>query len=396
VSAAPLQPGPATDARQRVGEFAHYLREHGFALGYAELEVMLRAAAALPLAQWRRTAALWRAITSGNQKQWLMYPQLHQAFWFPHQIKGQIRSAGMTRRARTLPELVAQMHNDMGESQPGEARPTQGMAEQEGVGDGTADESPPRAQGGASRTDALNERDFGDWTAADMRHFEPLVDALKRRLRMQLTRRWQQDRDSGAIHLRRSLRAAMSTGGELVKLHLVRQRRRPPRVVVLVDVSRSMEVHAQFFLRLSRAFVEVMDARAFVFHTRLAEVTPLMRRRSEKVQEKVNAVSFGFGGGTRIATCLHEALHRHLGRSLARGDLFMVFSDGFDTDEPQALADVLAQVRARGVRVCWLHPTVLAPQSAAMQLAAPHVTRFMPVHNLKSLSRLPELLGRVD
>ena len=66
-----------------------------------------------------------------------------------------------------------------------------------------------------------------------------------------------------------------------------------------------MEVHAQFFLRLCRAFVEVLDARAFVYHTRLAEVTPLMKQRSDRVQEIVNAVPFGFGGGTRIGSCVH-------------------------------------------------------------------------------------------
>lgn len=385
----------ATDPRERLGEFAHYLREHGFALGYAEVELMVRAAAALPLSQWVRVQALWRGIASGSRKQWLKYPQLHQAFWFPHKIKAATRSSGLTQRGRTLPELVQQMHNQMGNTPPGQSAPTQGMAEQpaEGAGDAGASESPPRAQAGASRTAPLDERDFADWVPSDMDRFEPLVEALKRRLRQQLLRRLQSHRDSGIIHVRRSLRAALSTGGELVKLHHVRRKRRQPRVVVLVDVSRSMEVHAQFFLRLSRALVEVMDARAFVFHTRLAEVTPLMKRRSERVQEKVNAVTFGFGGGTRIASCLHEALHQHLERSLSRGDLFMVFSDGYDTDEPEALAAVLAQVRARGARICWLHPTLQVPQSAAMALAAVHVSRFMPAHNLASLSRLPELLA---
>lgn len=383
----------ATDPRQHLGEFAYYLRDHGFALGYAELELMARAAAALPLAQWARIEALWRGIASGSHKQWLKYPDLHQAFWFPHKVKGSTRSAGQTRRGRTLPELVQQMHNEMGNTPPGEAKPTVGMADQAGAGEVEASDAPQRAQGGASRTEALHQRDFADWLPGDMDRFEPLVEALKRRLRTQLLRRFQNHRDRGAIHLRRSLRSALATGGELVKLHHVRRQRRQPHVVVLVDVSRSMEVHAQFFLRLSRAFVEVMDARAFVFHTRLADVTPLMKRRSERVQEKVNAVTFGFGGGTRIASCLHEALHQHLGRTLVRGDLFMVFSDGFDTDEPQALAQVLAQVRARGARVCWLHPTVEAPQSEALRLAAPYVSCFMPAHNLASLARLPELLA---
>jgi uncharacterized protein with von Willebrand factor type A (vWA) domain len=383
----------AADPRERLGEFAHYLRDHGFALGYAELELMVRAAAALPLSQWARVEALWRGIASGSHKQWLKYPELHQAFWFPHKVRASSRSSGLTRRGRTLPELVQQMHGEPGNAPPGQAKPTEGMAEQEGTGDAETSDAPPRAQGGAARTAPLDQRDFADWMPGDMDRFEPLVEALKRRLRAQLLRRLQSHRDSGVIHVRRSLRAALATGGELVKLHHVRRRRRQPRVVVMVDVSRSMEVHAQFFLRLTRALVEVMEARAFVFHTRLAEVTPLMKRRSERVREKVNAVTFGFGGGTRIASCLHEALHQHLGRGLGRGDLFMVFSDGFDTDAPEALAEVLAQVRARGARVCWLHPTVQVPQSAAMALAAQHVTRFMPAHNLASLSRLPELLA---
>lgn len=383
----------ATDPRVRLGEFAHYLREHGFALGYAEIELMVQAAAALPLVQWPRIEALWRGIAAGSHKQWLKYPDLHQAFWFPHKVKGTTRSSGLTRPGRTLPELVQQMHSEMGDSPPGETRPTVGIADQTGAGESDESTGPKRAQGGASRSAALDERDFADWMPTDMDRFEPLVEALKRRLRTQLLRRLQNDNTQGVIHVRRSLRAALATGGELVKLHHVRRQRRQPRVVVLVDVSRSMEVHAQFFLRLSRAFVEVMDARAFVFHTRLADVTPLLKRRSERVQEKVNAVTFGFGGGTRIASCLSEALHVHLGRALSRGDLFMVFSDGYDTDEPEALAEVLSQVKARGARVCWLHPTKEAPTSAAMVLAAPYVTRFLPAHNLASLSRLPELLA---
>lgn len=393
----------ATDPRARLGEFATYLREHGFVLGYAEVELMTRAAAALPLTQWPRIEALWRGITSGSRTQWLRYTELHRAFWFPHQVKGSTRSSGTTKRARTLPELVEQMHKEQGATPPpptgtpnDQQQGTQQAAQQEAKGEGDESTTPPQAQGGASRTEALENRDFKDWLPQDIDRFDTLVEDFRRRLRTKLLRRWQPHPSSGSIHLRRSLRSALATGGELVKLHHVQRQRRLPHVALLVDVSRSMEVHAQFYLRLARAFVEVMDARAFVFHTRLAEVTPLMKQTNRRIQEKINAVTFGFGGGTRIGTCLHTALHQHLGRGCARplgqGDLFMVFSDGFDTDEPHVLADVLAQVRARGARVCWLHPTVQVPASTAMAAAAQHVTRFMPAHNLASLSRLHELL----
>jgi uncharacterized protein with von Willebrand factor type A (vWA) domain len=394
-AAAPRLP-PATDPRAQLGEFAHYLRQHGFALGYAEVELMVQAAAALPLAQWPRTQALWRAIASGSQTQWRKYPDLHQAFWFPHQVKGSTRTSGLTQRARTLPELVQQMHQDMaqqsGNTAPGQARLTVGQADDTAAGD-LEEAGGQRAQGGASSTAPLDQRDFAEWMPGDMDRFEPMVEALKKRLRAQLLRRFQPTGDRGTVHLRRSLRGALASGGEVVKLARVQRQRRQPRVVVLVDVSRSMEVHAQFYLRLSRAFVEVMDARALVFHTSVADVTPLMKRRSARVQEKVNAVTFGFGGGTRIASCLQEALRLHLDRrSLQRGDLFMVFSDGYDTDPPEDLGAVLAQVRARGARVCWLHPTVQAPQSEALLRAAAQVNRFMPAHNLASLARLPDVL----
>ncbi len=390
------QPLKATEPRERLGEFADYLRQHGFALGYAEIALMVQAAAALPLDQWPRIASLWRAIASGSQRQWRKYPELHQAFWFPHKVKGSTRSSGLTQRARSLPELVQQMHQDMaqqaGNTAPGEARPTVGQADDAASGD-LEESGGQRAQGGASSTAPLDERDFAEWMPGDMDRFEPLVEALKKRLRSQLLRRFEPTGQHGSIHLRRSLRGAQGTAGEIVKLARVQRQRRQPRVVVLVDVSRSMEVHAQFYLRLSRAFVEVMDARALVFHTSVADVTPLMKRRSERVQEKVNAVTFGFGGGTRIASCLQTALKLHLERkALQRGDYFLVFSDGYDTDPPDELAAVLAQVRARGARVCWLHPTVQAPQSEALLRAASQVHRFMPAHNLASLARLPDLL----
>ena len=387
---------PASDPRLRLGEFAAYLREHGFALGYAELALMTRAAAALPLEQWPRTLALWRAIAAGSHAHWLKYAELHRAFWFPDQVKGSTRSSGQMRRARTLPELVEQMHREQGDSAPGQNTEPRGNGP-EAQGEGEPSSAPPQAQGGASRTEALEDRDFKDWLPQDIDRFDAVVEDVRRRLRTQLLRRWQPQRHSGAIHLRRSLRAALGSGGELVRLHHVKRQRRLPRVALLVDVSRSMEVHSHFYLRLARAFVEVMNARAFIFHTRLAEVTPLMQQNSRRVQEKINAVSFGFGGGTRIGSSLVTALHQHLGRGsgrpLGQGDLFLVFSDGFDTDAPELLADALAQVRARGARIYWLHPTQQPPASAAMQLAARHVTRFMPAHNLASLARLPALLS---
>jgi uncharacterized protein with von Willebrand factor type A (vWA) domain len=382
----------ARDPRERLAEFAGYLREHGFALGYAEIELMTRAAADVALSAWPHIEARWRAIASGNRPQWLKYSELHRAFWFPDRVQGTVRSSGVSRRRRTIPELIEQRRAESGNEPPRFAPGSQSTS-LGATQDLVDDDRSTTAQGGASRTEALEQRDFTDWTAEDIERFELLVEQFQRRLRTQLLRRWQKGKTDGAIDLRQTLRTAMGTAGELIQLQHLRRRREPPRVVLFVDVSRSMEVHAQFYLRLARAFVDVMDARAFVFHTRLADVTALMQRGGRRVQEKINAVTFGFGGGTRIASCLQDALHHHLSRTLRRGDVMFIFSDGYDTDEPGALAQVLAQIRARGTRIVWLHPTMQVPESAAMAMARNLVTRFLPAHNLASLSRLPQVLG---
>ncbi|WP_171820246.1 VWA domain-containing protein [Serpentinimonas raichei] len=155
---------------------------------------------------------------------------------------------------------------------------------------------------------------------------------------------------------------------------------------ILADVSRSMESHAALFLRIARAFALEAQARVFVFHTRLAEVTPLMQRDSATVQEKINAVSAGFGAGTRIASSLQDFARVHARAQLRRGARVWVMSDGFDTDAPEQLADALQALRARGARITWFHPTRRVPAAFAVQNAREHIHRFVPLASLADLA----------
>jgi uncharacterized protein len=133
------------------------------------------------------------------------------------------------------------------------------------------------------------------------------------------------------------LRRSVAHGGLPLSPVWQRPRQEPPRLFVLVDVSRSMEAHAAFFLRVARAFVQCAQARAFVFHVHLAEVTPLLQRDSATVQEKINAVTAGFGAGTRIAANLQAFARQHARAQLGRDTRVWLMSDGFDTDAPEDL-----------------------------------------------------------
>lgn len=386
---------PAAAPSETLAGFAALLRDHGLAVGVAEQQAMLRAALLMGSLQERRLQAAWRAIACHSAREWRLWPDLFDRYWHPERLRGQVRVSGQKRPARDLRQAVQQMHEQMGTAQP-PAAPVQAApqtaADAPGAGDDT-DAGTPRAQGGASRAEALHQRDGRMWLPQELGELQRLARQITARLRPWPTRRWRVARPGRRLDLRQTLRRSVAWGGEPLAPAWQVRREEPPRLFILADVSRSMESHAALCLRIARAFALEARARVFVFHTRLAEVTPLMQRDSAAVQEKVNAVTAGFGAGTRIASSLGEFARVHARAQLRRGARVWIMSDGFDTDEPEHLAEALRTLRGRGARITWFHPTRTAPAAAAVQQAREHIHRFVPLASLADLAAACKVLG---
>lgn len=377
---------------QGIAGFTAYLRDHGFGVGIAEQQAMLKSVLQLPVEQYRQIQPCWRAIVCSNKDHWRRYPELFKLYWLPEQVRGSSRMSGTTRRSRKLSEMVEAMHAQMdaANSKPAE-RPLLGFADESATGSEEGSRN-DHAAGGASAVDPLAKRDFGEWLQTDLQQLTLLAEEVAMKVRKRLLRRKQVSNKAHALDLRGTLRKSVRFGGIPIAPVWQRPRKELPNIFILVDVSRSMEMYAQLFLRVSRAFCEVTQARAFVFHTRLAEITDLLKKRSGKVQEKINAVTFGFGGGTRIATSLHDFVTVHAKNALATKSVVLVLSDGYDTDPAGDLAQVLQLIAARGAKIFWLHPSERTHFSASLELASPYVKRFIPAHNLESLQKLPDLV----
>lgn len=375
---------------QAITGFAAYLRDCGLRVGVDEQRAMVRATLAVSPMQYRSLEAGWRGIVCHDASGWRRYPELFAAYWFPDRIKGTTRISGAARPRRNLRDAVSAMHEFMAE----DAGRDPGSLDTRIEGQSPADAPAPaeRAQGGASRAEALDQRDFAQWLPRDLGRLERIVEEIAQRMRRRLLRRRHAAACGNRLDVRRTLRASLKTGGVPFSPVWLARRRERPQVYLLVDVSRSMETHARLFLRIARAFVGVLDARVFVFHTTLAEVTRLLSRDSGRVQEKVNAVLAGFGGGTRIATGVGEFLDVHAGRALTRFSRVLILSDGFDSDPDPDLGRQLARIKRRGARIYWLHPTIGRPQSRAVAQAAGLIDAFAPVHDLESLARVQTLL----
>lgn len=378
----------ATAPDESIVAFGRYLRDNGLAVGPREEADLVRAAVSLSL-DGEATRRAWRAIACGSLAEWKRYPELHAAFWHP-QRGGRTRVTGEPRRTTSMAEAVQRMR----ESMTTDASRASPSADSDAHAD--APTEPGRvAQGGASRTEPLEARRGDRWTIDDQGELERLGAELVHALRRRPTRRLQPDPRGERVDLRRTLRASLQSGGLPVSLARRRRRRELPRVVVAVDASRSMEAYSQLLVRCAKVAVDRLDARAFVFHTRIAEVTDLLRLAVSKVQERINAVTFGFGSGTRIAPCLDDLLDVHLRGTIDRRTLVVVASDGFDSEPPERLAAALERVKRRGARVIWLHPLRATGYSRALDAARAHIDLLFPAPDVRALRALPAALAHL-
>ena len=384
---------PALAPSETLAGFAALLRDHGLSVGVAEQRAMLQAALIVGGLNGPRLNAAWRAIACHSAREWRLWPDLFARYWHPERLRGTVRVSGQTRPQRDLRQAVQQMREQMDAAQqpPTAAKAApQTAADAPHAGAGDSESGTPRAMGGASRSEpqmeALHRRDGQMWLPQELGALQRLARQITAQLRPLPTRRWRHAPPGHRLDLRQTLRRSVAWGGEPLAPAWQVKRVEPPRLFILADVSRSMESHAALFLRVARAFAVEAQARVFVFHTRLAEVTPLMQRDSAAVQEKINAVTAGFGAGTRIAASLQDFARVHARAQLRRGARVWVMSDGFDTDPPELLADALRALRGHGARITWFHPTRQAPAAAAVQNAREHIDRFVPLASLADLA----------
>ena len=217
------------------------------------------------------------------------------------------------------------------------------------------------------------------------------------RLGIRRTRRWA-PASAGAIDLRRVVRRNVKHGGELIDLPRRARREKPRPLIVLGDVSGSMERYTRMLLVfLCGVSGGTQNVESFVFATRLTRVTREVARRGPG--DAVDAVSRrvqDWGGGTRIGESL-RAFNVHWARRVMRhGPVAIIVSDGWDRGDPALLARELARVRRSCRRLVWLNPllgsSTYEPLTRGMQAALPLVDDFLPAHNLASFEQLAEHL----
>jgi uncharacterized protein with von Willebrand factor type A (vWA) domain len=258
-----------------------------------------------------------------------------------------------------------------------------------------------------SDVELLRDKDFADYTEIERRAARRVMRRLAAVVPERPSRRTRSARRRGAaphaarIDLRGTMRASLRTGGDPFERHWREPAERPRQLVLVCDVSGSMEPYARMLLAYMQACVAARRrVEAFVFGTRLTRVTAELRGRDpDAALARAAATVQDWSGGTRIGEAL-ATLNREHGRRIGRGAVVVLLSDGWDRGDPDQLEREIARLARCSHRLIWLNPLKAHPDyeplTRGMQAALPFVDEFMAANSLASLAELAEALDRLS
>jgi uncharacterized protein len=258
----------------------------------------------------------------------------------------------------------------------------------------------------ASDTERLRGRDFAQLSADELRRLSVLMSELTIAVPPRRTRRYRPRKDGARLDMRRTLRQARRTGGEPVQIARRAVRTRSRRLIVLCDISGSMEPYARALLQLM--YVASRSAggfsgsprdaarprtEVFTFATRLTRLTPFLAVATpETMLAKAGEAAPDWAGGTRIGAALREFNDRYGARGMARGAVVLIISDGWETGDPAVLGAQMARLHRIAYRIVWANPRTQSeryrPEVGGMAAAWPYCDAVVSAHNFEALDDL--------
>lgn len=382
-------PSRATGVADRMSGFVAHLRMNGIKAGPQETGDALAALAEINATDVEQARQALCALLAGDADSWRNFDDLFDAYWFNAGKQRSATARGDHARVQTARPMLWQQHiegDDEGDNPDlDNVTPDAGDADATGT-DGRLI---------ATLTNNISRRDLRELMDEDsQRQAEHIARRLAHVIRDRRSRRRKQAQRGAALDMRRILRASLARGGEPMDLFRKARPPRPMRIVAICDVSGSMTVYARVFLAFIKGLIDSnTKADAYLFHTRLMRVTDTLRDHDTlRAAGRLSLMAEGFGGGTDIAGCLDQFVCGYGARALNRRTVVLILSDGYCTQNADALANVLARIKRKAGRIVWLNPLKnwqnYAPVTAAMGAALPYLDAHLAANTLDALAAL--------
>ena len=393
---------PFASLTENLAAFCDVLRRHyGFRIGPGELHDAARALDVVDLSNEVAVRHALRPILAGTLDDVTVFDAAFARFFFSgpvgvpqHEVPSTHREPGPSTGGREsdthatyAPRFDADV-DDMSSRHGGPRTPFESTGDQ-------LDEATFLAPSSYSPLDA----DAG--AAPELPRIERVwretARSFVRRLHIGLSRRWRPASRGRRFDFRRTLRAGLQTGGESLSPRWRRRPPRAPRIVLLVDGSRSMSAYSRTALQIAVALASAtMRVEVFTFSTTLQRVTDDVRRSAAGELRVLERLHYAWAGGTTIGACLRDFLRRFGERMVGRDTLVMIVSDGLDVGVPDMLRDAMRELHRRSAGVVWLNPLLetdgYEPTAAGMSAARPYISTFASVADQAGLARLSRVV----
>jgi len=369
---------PENGLARTVVEFCRFARENGLSSGTKETIDCLKVILTVGTAGLETFKFALRAVLCSSKEEWDLFDDLFDRFWVG------LEPDSVTHSGNSSRSLVSVNAYDE----------EKGLGMLAGDGAESEPESQGKAMSGASTVERLRRIDFSQVPQNDLADLERISQRLLREMSCRVSRRLRTMKSSGRVDLRRTIRRSICHGGDPIELSYKGRKLQPAKLVILLDVSGSMNLYSLFLLKFVYALGKhSREVEAFVFSTDLVEITKVLRaRRSSDAFESLSETTAGWSGGTRIGDSLQSFNRLHSRKPLSPGTFLVILSDGWDTGEPEVLATELRRIKRRVSKLIWLNPLLgldhYEPITRGMSAARPHIDVFAPAHNLQSLLEL--------
>jgi uncharacterized protein len=357
-----------------------------------------RLAAAIMLARPATTAELyWLARTTLISARAdidvfdRVFRRVFEGEWDPADFRGDPNTAIPPRTRRDTADTTVAV--DDRSVRPSAAPSASQLTEHDGTESATKDDSAESVLTAMSNVERLRQQSFAAMTAEELAHLRALMARLALAPPRRRSRRTVRHPRGPTLDMRATVRRSLRSGGDPVTLVRRRRRDRPRRLVVLCDISGSMEPYARAYLQLLHSAVGGANAEAFVFATRLTRVTKLLRQTNPDYSlHRAGIAAPDWSGGTRIGVAVKTFNDRFGRGGMARNAVVVIVSDGWERDDPSLLGVEMERLARLAHRVIWVNPRKAGarfePTVAGMAAALPHVDAFISGHTLAALDEL--------
>ncbi len=354
-----------------------FLRQKGFALSATEEADALQSLIFLPIDKEKYFKEALKAILAKSKYQRQKFDEYYDEFW--DQL-----SRAVDSKTKDLPVKK----DKKSEAQKKEA---QFESLKSWLNLKPADEEKEVAS--FSDLEVLTRKNFSDLSKEEMRLMMQLLQKLARKLAHQKSRLNKPSKKHKNLDLKRTMRANMRKGGDIQYLLFSKKKERKLKLILLCDVSKSMDLYSRFFVHLIYAFQNSYDKiETFVFSTALHRVTEILDNYEfDKAFDTISDRVPHWSGGTTIGTCLNNFTKEYGHGMLDKKTIVLILSDGWDTGDPETMKEAMKKIYKKTKKVVWLNPLAgsenFSPDALGMKTALPYIDVLASAHNLESLKK---------